>query len=59
MTLLRGNVSHTVRVEPGTWRLPLAERPFGSLFQLQEGAHLTEKGASTGYATLPGTEKGK
>lgn len=50
--LLRGQVSETARVEAGTWRLPLAERPFGSLFQLQEGAHTTETAASTGYATL-------
>jgi phytanoyl-CoA hydroxylase len=37
VTLLRGNVSDTARVEPGTWRLPLAQGPFGSLFPLQEG----------------------
>ena len=50
--LLRGQVSDTARVEAGTWRLPLSERPFGSLFQLQEGAHLTADAATTGYATL-------
>ncbi|MCW5250353.1 MULTISPECIES: phytanoyl-CoA dioxygenase family protein [unclassified Streptomyces] len=48
--LLRGSVSDTARVEGGTWRLPLAERPFGSLFQLQEGAG--DGPAATGYATL-------
>jgi hypothetical protein len=48
--LLRGSVSDTARVEAGAWRLPLAERPFGSLFQLQEGAGKTT--AATGYATL-------
>jgi phytanoyl-CoA hydroxylase len=50
--LLRGSVSDTARVEAGAWRLPLAERPFGSLFQLQEGANQTETAAATGYATL-------
>jgi hypothetical protein len=36
------------------WRLPLAERPFGSLFQLQEGGDktATPTAATTGYATL-------
>ncbi|MEU2354731.1 phytanoyl-CoA dioxygenase family protein [Streptomyces misionensis] len=48
--LLRGNVSDSARVEGGAWRLPLAERPFGSLFQLQEDARDTA--AATGYATL-------
>lgn len=50
--LLRGKVSDTARVEAGAWRLPFAERPFGSLFQLQEGTHLTPETATTGYATL-------
>ncbi|MEV7602220.1 phytanoyl-CoA dioxygenase family protein [Kitasatospora sp. NPDC089797] len=50
--LLRGQVSDTARVEGGTWRLPFAERPFGSLFQLQEGAHQAATAATTGYATL-------
>ncbi|MFJ6618208.1 phytanoyl-CoA dioxygenase family protein [Kitasatospora sp. NPDC091335] len=50
--LLRGKVSDTARVEAGTWRLPLAERPFGSLFQLQEGANQGAAAAATGYATL-------
>lgn len=50
--LLRGNVSDMARVEAGVWRLPFAERPFGSLFQLQEGAHVTVDAAATGYATL-------
>jgi phytanoyl-CoA hydroxylase len=50
--LLRGSVSDSARVEAGAWRLPLAERPFGSLFQLQEGANKTETAATTGYATL-------
>jgi phytanoyl-CoA hydroxylase len=50
--LLRGSVPGVARVEPGNWRLPLAEKPFGSLFQLQEGAHITERAATSGYATL-------
>jgi ectoine hydroxylase-related dioxygenase (phytanoyl-CoA dioxygenase family) len=48
--LLRGSASQVVRVTAGTWRLPLAEKPFGSLFQLQEGAH-NDRQATTGYAT--------
>jgi len=52
--LLRGNVSDSARVEGGAWRLPLAERPFGSLFQLQEDARDTA--AATGYATLEDAE---
>jgi phytanoyl-CoA hydroxylase len=50
--LLRGAAAQTARVEAGTWRLPLAERPFGSLFQLQEGAGTGAGAATTGYATL-------
>jgi phytanoyl-CoA hydroxylase len=50
--LLRGAASQFARVEAGTWKLPLSERPFGSLFQLQEGAH-TEQPTATGYATVP------
>lgn len=44
-------LSQVARVDPGSWRLPLAERPFGSLFQLQEGAHLGARSATSGYAT--------
>jgi len=36
--LLRGESSDTARVEGGSWRLPLAERPFGSLFLCRRGA---------------------
>lgn len=53
--VLRGASSEVARVEAGTWRLPLAERPFGSLFQLQEGAHVAARAATTGYATMSGT----
>jgi hypothetical protein len=53
---LRGKVSDTARVEAGEWRLPFAERPFGSLFQLQEGAHQAAAAATTGYATLEETK---
>lgn len=49
--VLRGDMSRTARVESGTWKLPLAERPFGSLFQLQEGAHIDDVAAPSGYAT--------
>lgn len=51
--VLRGAASQTARVTAGTWRLPLAERPFGSLFQLQEGAHTDSRSATAGYATIP------
>lgn len=46
-------------VVEGLWRLPLAEQPFGSLFQLQEGTHVTDRAATTGYATLTTQEPGK
>ncbi|MBO0820453.1 MAG: phytanoyl-CoA dioxygenase family protein [Nocardiopsaceae bacterium] len=59
VTLMRGEPSKTARVEAGNWRLPLAEQPFGSLFQLQEGTHLTGRSASTGYATLTERAPGK
>lgn len=51
--LLRGSASQVTRVTAGTWRLPLAERPFGSLFQLQEGAHIDSRATTAGYATIP------
>jgi phytanoyl-CoA hydroxylase len=53
VTLLRGQASDVARVEAGSWRLPLAQRPFGSLFELQEGGHLADS-AATGYATTVG-----
>jgi phytanoyl-CoA hydroxylase len=49
--LLRGSLSDHARVEPGRWRLPLAERPFGSLFELQEGRSREKPNTATGYAT--------
>jgi phytanoyl-CoA hydroxylase len=55
--LMRGSASEVARVSAGTWRLPLAERPFGSLFQLQEGAHTDRQAATTGYATIPKGQK--
>jgi phytanoyl-CoA hydroxylase len=50
--LLRGSASKVARVTAGTWRLPLAERPFGSLFQLQEGTHTDREDSAAGYATI-------
>jgi phytanoyl-CoA hydroxylase len=50
--LLRGKASEFARVEAGTWRLPLTERPFGSLFELQEGGHLSPTSGTSGYATV-------
>ncbi|MGH3248493.1 MAG: phytanoyl-CoA dioxygenase family protein [Trebonia sp.] len=59
VTLLRGKASEVARVEAGSWRLPLAEQHFGSLFQLQEGTHVTDPAATTGYATLAKQVPGK
>jgi len=50
--VLRGRASDVARVEAGNWRLPLTQRPFGSLFQLQEGTHTMERAASTGSVTM-------
>ncbi len=58
VTVLRGQTTDVARTEAGAWRLPLAERPFGSLFELQEGrpsgppADATDSTESTGYATV-------
>lgn len=49
--LLRGSPSNSARVEAGNWVLPLAERKFGSLFELQEGSHTTKGASAAGYAT--------
>jgi ectoine hydroxylase-related dioxygenase (phytanoyl-CoA dioxygenase family) len=38
--LLRGQRSLVARVEPGVYRMPIAEREFGSLYEVQEGSHL-------------------
>jgi len=38
--LLRGQHSLVARVEPGVYRMPIAEREFGSLYEVQEGSHL-------------------
>lgn len=38
--LLRGQRSKVARVDQGTHLLPLAEREFGSLYEVQEGSHL-------------------
>jgi phytanoyl-CoA hydroxylase len=52
--LLRGRTANTARVEAGNWLLPLAERPFGSLFELQEGAGMNANATVSGYATVAG-----
>jgi len=49
--LLRGRRSEYARVEQGNWLLPLAQREFGSLFELQEGSHLAGTAKTSGYAT--------
>lgn len=51
--LLRGKLARTARVEGGVHYLPLAEREFGSIYEVQEGAHLTKSidvMKTTGYA---------
>lgn len=52
--LLRGRRSQHARVESGHWLLPLAEREFASLFELQEGSHLSRTAPAAGYATVGG-----
>jgi ectoine hydroxylase-related dioxygenase (phytanoyl-CoA dioxygenase family) len=48
--LLRGVRSSHARVEPGNWLLPISEREFGSLFDIQEGSHLRKGATVAGYA---------
>ncbi|WP_194915860.1 phytanoyl-CoA dioxygenase family protein [Catenulispora rubra] len=48
--LLRGRLATTARSEGGVWRLPIAEAEFNSLYEIQEGAHLTRSAKTrTGY----------
>lgn len=52
--LVRGEHAKTARVEAGVYRLPFAEREFGSLYEVQEGSHLTkdiQAMKNKGYAT--------
>lgn len=51
--LLRGQRSKTARVDAGVHLLPFAEREFGSLYEVQEGSHLSKDLATmkkVGYA---------
>ncbi|MCM2546908.1 phytanoyl-CoA dioxygenase family protein [Burkholderia glumae] len=51
--LLRGQASRVARVEAGLHHLPIAERDFGSLYEVQEGSHLNKQMSdmeSAGYA---------
>jgi len=51
--LLRGQLSLVARVDPGLYRMPIAEREFGSLYEVQEGSHLRKPVAAmskSGYA---------
>lgn len=51
--LLRGKHAKAARVEAGTHALPIAEREFGSLYEVQEGSHLRKaltSMAAAGYA---------
>ena len=41
--LLRGQRAKVARVEAGVHLLPIAEREFGSLYELQEGSHLRKE----------------
>jgi ectoine hydroxylase-related dioxygenase (phytanoyl-CoA dioxygenase family) len=48
--LVRGRASRTVRSEAGLWKLPIAAAEFNSLYQVQEGSHLSDgTKSSTGY----------
>jgi len=38
--VIRGVASKTARVEAGSWALPIAEKQFNSLYEIQEGSHL-------------------
>jgi ectoine hydroxylase-related dioxygenase (phytanoyl-CoA dioxygenase family) len=51
--LLRGQRAKVARVEAGNYLLPIAEREFGSLYEVQEGSHLRKDLSSmtkVGYA---------
>ncbi len=51
--LLRGQTAKIARVEAGHHSLPIAEREFGSLYEVQEGSHLRKDLSSmskVGYA---------
>ncbi|WP_042626746.1 phytanoyl-CoA dioxygenase family protein [Burkholderia plantarii] len=51
--LLRGRRAKIARVDAGAYLLPIAEREFGSLYEVQEGSHLRKPLASmemAGYA---------
>ncbi|MFL4952092.1 phytanoyl-CoA dioxygenase family protein [Streptomyces sp. MMS24-I31] len=48
--LVRGSASRTVRSEAGLWQLPIAAAEFNSLYQIQEGSHVSDgTKSSTGY----------
>ncbi|GHJ40810.1 phytanoyl-CoA dioxygenase family protein [Streptomyces sp. TS71-3] len=48
--LVRGSLARTVRSEAGLWRLPIAAAEFNSLYQVQEGSHVSDgTKSSTGY----------
>ena len=49
--IVRGAPSLFARAEAGTWALPIAEAPYNSLYELQEGSHVEAGGArkKTGY----------
>lgn len=53
--LLRGEVAREARVEAGVYRMPIAERDFGSLYDVQEGSHLRKsitEMTKVGYAVV-------
>ncbi len=53
--LLRGQRSAHARVEAGVYRMPIAEREFGSIFEVQEGSHLRKPVSAmkqSGYAVV-------
>ena len=45
--LLRGRPSRVARMAAGTWRVPLAEADYRSLYELQEGSHVRAEKAES------------
>jgi phytanoyl-CoA hydroxylase len=51
--MVRGEKSRTARVIAGEWPLPIAEKKFNSLYELQEGSHLLRASAvKAGYYSV-------
>jgi phytanoyl-CoA hydroxylase len=51
--IVRGEKSKAARVVAGVWPLPVAEKKFHSLYELQEGSHLSKvSGEKAGYYSV-------